>query len=76
VPAVLSKFVCHVDKQGQRVGTGPRPRALATGGSAVVELELQRAVCAELYSACKLMGRVVLREGGKTIAAGIITAIL
>jgi len=55
---------------------GPRPRVLLPGGAAVVQLQLSRAVCVELYAACRPMGRVVLREGGKTLAAGTITAVL
>lgn len=74
-PAVVSQLVCLVDKQGQR-SPGPRPRALAPGMSAVVVLEVRRALCVELYCDCRPMGRVVLRDAGKTIAAGVISAIL
>jgi len=75
VPAVLASLVCRIDRQGRRVN-GPRPRVLLPGGAAVVQLQLSRAVCVELYAACRPMGRVVLREGGKTLAAGTITAVL
>jgi len=75
VPAVVIKLICNVDKQGGR-STGPRPRALAPGATAIVVLEMHRVVPMELYNDCRSMGRVILRDAGKTVGAGIITAIL
>ena len=74
-PAALSQLVCSLDRQGGR-RAGPRPRALSPGDTALVQLTLERAICLELYRDCRSMGRVVLRDGGKTLAAGVVTAIL
>ena len=38
-------------------------------------VELTRPVCAELYQECKELGRFMLRYGGNTIAAGVITKV-
>ena len=43
--------------------------------TAVVELEVMRPVCLELYQDCKDLGRFMLRTGGNTIAAGVVTKV-
>ena len=53
-----------------------RPRALAAKTAAIVRIELEREVCVELYAECRPLGRIVLRDGGRTVAAGVISAIL
>ena len=53
-----------------------KPRVLTKGQSAVVEVTVTRPTCLELYAECRALGRLVLREGGQTLAVGIITAIL
>ena len=40
--------------------------------SAVVEIEFERAMCLELFSEFKDLGRFMLRNGGHTIAAGVV----
>ena len=50
-------------------------RCLPKNCSAVVELELSRPVCVELYQDYKELGRFMLRNAGKTIAAGIVTKV-
>lgn len=40
--------------------------------SGVIELETDHAVCLEAYSECKSLGRITIRDGGQTIAAGIV----
>ena len=42
---------------------------------AVIQLEVQRPVCLELYQDCKDLGRFLLRFGGNTIAAGMVTKV-
>ena len=37
-----------------------------------MELEFERSVCVELYSEYRDLGRFMLRNGGHTIAAGMI----
>lgn len=51
-----------------------RPRCLARGGSGRVEVSLEegRLLAAETYEDCRAMGRAVLREGGVTLAMGVV----
>lgn len=62
--AVLDKATGEVVKR--------KPRCLTKNMSGVVELETQHAICLEAYSDFKTLGRITLRDGGQTIAAGII----
>ena len=50
-------------------------RFLAKHSNAVVELQTARPVCMELFKDNKVLGRIMLRYGGKTIAAGVITEV-
>ena len=50
-------------------------RCLTKNSTANVELELSRPVCVELYKEYKDLGRFMLRYGGRTIAAGIVTEV-
>ena len=52
------------------------PRCLTKNSTANIELELSRPMCLELYQNCKDLGRFMLRYGGKTIAAGIVTEVM
>jgi elongation factor 1 alpha-like protein len=52
-----------------------RPRCLVKGQSAVVEVTPARPMCLETYGEYKALGRVALRDGGRTIAVGIVTGI-
>lgn len=72
--AVLKKLVAQLSK-----GTGEivkkKPRILAKNSSAQVEVITDSPVCIETYAESKELGRFMLRSGGKTIAAGMITDI-
>ena len=50
-------------------------RCLTKNCTAVIQVELSRPMCLELYQECKELGRFMLRSGGNTIAAGIVTKI-
>lgn len=52
------------------------PRFLDNNTSAIVEIQTSRPIALELYSDCKELGRVMLRVGGVTIAAGLIVKIV
>ncbi|KAL5457135.1 hypothetical protein EMCRGX_G034375 [Ephydatia muelleri] len=52
-----------------------KPRYLSKNCSAVIQVEVARPVCLECYQDCKELGRITLREGGNTIAAGLVTKI-
>ena len=43
--------------------------------NAVIELQLNRPVCVELYKDYKALGRFMMRYAGSTIAAGLITEV-
>jgi elongation factor 1 alpha-like protein len=51
-------------------------RCLAKGQSGVVEVTLPRGVCLEEYSDLKSLGRVALRDGGRTLAVGVVTRLI
>ncbi|KAJ8734982.1 hypothetical protein PYW08_014232 [Mythimna loreyi] len=53
-----------------------KPRCLGNNCVAVVEIEVCRPICVERYKDVKELGRVMLRVGGSTIAAGLITNIV
>lgn len=50
-------------------------RYLSKNCSAVIQVEVARPVCLECYQDCKELGRITLREGGNTIAAGLVTKV-
>ncbi len=52
-----------------------RPRCLLKGQSAVVEVTPTRPLCLEEYAAYRALGRVALRDCGRTIAVGIISGL-
>ncbi|KXZ51970.1 hypothetical protein GPECTOR_11g92 [Gonium pectorale] len=53
-----------------------RPRCLTRGQTALVEVTAARAMVLEEYSEYRALGRVALREGGRTLAVGIVTRLL
>ncbi|KAF9321432.1 HBS1-like protein [Podila horticola] len=75
-PGTISKLVATIDK-----GTGEivkkSPRHLSKNTTAMVEIKLNgRAIPLETFKDSKELGRVMLRKGGDTVAAGIVTKIL
>jgi elongation factor 1 alpha-like protein len=53
-----------------------RPRCLTKNQRARVRIEVvgeEKGVCVERAEACDALGRVALRVGGKTVAAGTVT---
>lgn len=46
------------------------------GQTGVVEITASRAVPLELYADYRALGRVALRDGGRTIAIGVVTELL
>ena len=51
------------------------PRCLTKNSSGIVDIQLNRAICLELYQDYKELGRFMLRSKGATIAAGIINKV-
>ncbi|KAH9619080.1 hypothetical protein KSS87_013643 [Heliosperma pusillum] len=72
--ARVVKIVSLLDpKTGKE--TKKAPRHLLAKQSAVIEVALQGEVCAEEFSSCKALGRVFLRQSGRTIAVGVVTRV-
>lgn len=74
VPAVVSKLIAQLHKSTGDV-IKKKPRCLPKNSSAIIELVTQSPICIELYRDIKQLGRVMLRVGGTTIAAGLVTKI-
>jgi elongation factor 1 alpha-like protein len=51
-------------------------RCLLKGQTAVVEVTAARSLVLEEYTDVKALGRVALREGGRTVAVGVVTLLL
>lgn len=51
-------------------------RCLVKGQTAVIEVTAARSLVLEEYSDFKALGRVALREGGRTVAVGVVTQLL
>ena len=71
----IKKLISLLNKSSGEV-VKSKPRCLTGGQSAVVEVILSRPVPLELYKNNRELGRFMLRSGGNTLAAGIVTDIL
>ena len=80
VPATTTKLVATLDRSNGKV-IKANPRVVAKGASAELQLTLRstaisgaqslvRGIPMEPFSANKDMGRILIRRGGETIAAG------
>nr|CAD7196559.1 unnamed protein product [Timema douglasi] len=72
--AVITKLVSQLHKSSGEI-VKRRPRCLPKNSSAVVELHTSRPICMELYKDVKELGRLMLRIGGVTVAAGLVTKV-
>ncbi|PNW73614.1 hypothetical protein CHLRE_13g565750v5 [Chlamydomonas reinhardtii] len=71
----LSALVALLDpRTGEEVKA--RPRCLTRGQSALVEVTSSRGLVLEEYAHYRALGRVALREGGRTLAVGVVTQLL
>jgi elongation factor 1 alpha-like protein len=73
--ASLVKLIALLDRSTGAVQK-KRPRILLERCAALVEIALARPICLELYSAHPQLGRFILRDAGRTVAAGICVEIL
>lgn len=55
--------------------TKARPRALPKGATALLEVTLGRPLALEMYKDYRALGRLALRDAGRTLAVGIVTAL-
>lgn len=57
--------------------TRQKPRCLLRGSTGLVEIEVQGdGICLERYSDYRPLGRIVLRDNGRTVLVGIVTDVL
>ncbi|MFH4974713.1 hypothetical protein AB6A40_001422 [Gnathostoma spinigerum] len=70
-PCTVLKLRAALHKQTGQV-LKLKPRCLSRNTSGIVEIETERVICLEQYSRCKALGRITLRAGGQTLAAGLI----
>jgi len=76
-PAVICRLKCTLNKQQEVVKR--KPRLLTANTTAIVEIKLaykKQVIPIEKYADFPTFGRFMLRAGGKTIAAGLVTEIL
>ncbi|NWJ04019.1 HBS1L protein, partial [Crypturellus undulatus] len=73
-PATIRRLLSVLHKSTGEV-TKKKPKLLTKGQNALIELQTQRPVALELYKDFKELGRFMLRYGGSTIAAGVITEV-
>lgn len=71
----IKKLVSLINKSNGEVVKN-KPRCLTGNQSAVVELSICRPIPLELYKTYRELGRFMLRSGGHTVAAGMVTEIL
>jgi len=84
VPAYISKLNATLDKGSGKV-LKANPRVLTKNSSAEVQISLRpsssgssakaQPMPLEIFSVNKEMGRVLIRRGGETIAAGVVLSI-
>lgn len=72
--ATIKNIVAQLDRCTGEV-VKRRPRCLCKNTTAVVEIEVKKPICVELFQDFKALGRFMLRYGGATIAAGLVTAV-
>ncbi|XP_032910285.1 HBS1-like protein isoform X3 [Catharus ustulatus] len=73
-PATITRLLSVLHKSTGEV-TKKKPKFLAKGQNALIELQTQRPIALELYKDFKELGRFMLRYSGSTIAAGVVTEI-
>jgi elongation factor 1 alpha-like protein len=73
--AVIKRIVAEINKMTGEIIKN-KPRCLAKNCNAIIEIAMDAPVCMELYANVKELGRFMLRSGGKTLAAGLVTEIL
>ena len=70
-PARVAALLTQLDPvTGEQIRA--RPRCLARGHAGVVEIIPERPLVAERYADCRALGRLALREGGRTLAVGVV----
>jgi len=72
--AVVSKLLAELNKSTGEV-VKKNPRMIKKNTHALIKIQLSRPICIEVYSDFRQLGRVMLRSGGTTLAAGLVTKV-
>ncbi|XP_025195578.1 HBS1-like protein [Melanaphis sacchari] len=72
--AVVSRLLAELNKSTGEV-IKKNPRMIKKNTHALIKINLSRPICVEVYSDIRQLGRVMLRSGGTTIAAGLVTKV-
>jgi elongation factor 1 alpha-like protein len=75
VPGKISSLEFTINKKNDEVLT-KKPKKLSAGNLAQVVIKLEQRTCMELFENNRAMGRIALRDGNETIAAGTITELV
>merc|ERR1712059_10693 len=73
--ATVKRLVSLLNKSSGEV-VKSKPRFLTGNCTALVEVVFSKPIPVELYKSNRELGRFMLRTGGHTIAAGVVTEIL
>jgi len=74
-PASIVKLVATIDKATGEI-IKRNPRHLSKGATATVRIKLEnRPIPLETFKDNKDLGRIMLRKGGETVAAGVVTQV-
>lgn len=73
-PVTITSLVALLDRSSGSI-MKRKPRCIGNNASALVEITSARPLCLEKYADIRELGRVVLRVGGVTVAAGLVTEI-
>ena len=75
IDASISRIIGKVIPPSKQVVSGPVPKCLVKGDVAVVEISVRKGsvVVVEPNTTTRVTGRVVIRDRGVTVAAGLIT---
>ncbi|KAI9216490.1 P-loop containing nucleoside triphosphate hydrolase protein [Blastocladiella britannica] len=74
-PASITQLIAVLDKRDGKI-TKKNPRVLTKGMTALVEISTERPVCLEPFTESREFGRFMLRKGGETLAAGIVSKVV
>ncbi|KAJ4462161.1 putative Eukaryotic peptide chain release factor GTP-binding subunit ERF3A [Paratrimastix pyriformis] len=70
----ITRLIHTLDKQG--APAKKNPRLLPRGTTALVEITARGPICLELAAQYRQLGRFVLRQGGQSVGAGIVSKLL
>lgn len=74
-PGHISRLISLLDSKTGAV-IKAKPRCLTKGQTALTEITAAQPLCLEAYADFRALGRIAIRESGRTIAVGIVVKII